>query len=161
MSNHGVPGSWLFRVGELPFDGSVVQPDFTPAANNQEDHNESCEREGRLQCHSAARCVNKAVGFCCFCNEGYLGNGYNCVKNDFPMRVSGKISGSLGNQSVSSQLQAYIILADGRTYAAISQLPPEIGYSLQLLQALFSPIGWLFARSSEHIPNGYQVILFI
>lgn len=123
----------------------------------QQENIESCADVGHLKCHPNAECMDNQKGFCCVCSENWYGNGYSCIKSDVPIRVSGKISGHIGGKPITSQLQAYVMLADGRTYAAISPLEAELGYSLQLLHVLASPIGWLFAKPHDNTKNGYQV----
>lgn len=112
---------------------------------------------GKLKCHSFAKCTDTSRGFCCTCNEGYYGNGYSCLKNDIPIRVSGKLTGTIGNKSLNSQLQSYVVMTDGRSYTAISPLSVEFGYPLQLIQALGGVVGWLFAKPTGNVKNGYQI----
>lgn len=138
-------------------DSNVEEPDY--GSSNEEDAGviPNCATKGRLKCHSSASCVDTRKGFCCKCNRGYYGNGYSCLKDDVPVRVSGKVSGTLNDISVASQLQSYVVMADGRSYTALSPLTPNIGYNMQLLQVLGGTIGWLFAKPSGDVKNGYQV----
>lgn len=48
-------------------------------------------------------------------------------------------------------------MADGRTYTALSQTPPSLGSSLQLLSVFGSVVGWLFAKPFGVAKNGYQL----
>lgn len=107
--------------------------------------------------HSAAMCKDLARGFCCTCKEGFYGNGYSCIKNNIPIRVTGSITGHIGTANVASQLQAYVVMADGRVYTAISPVTSEIGPKMQLLQNIGGVIGWLFAKPLEKNLNGYQI----
>lgn len=161
LSNTAVPGSWIFGVSTPNVDGNVKQPDHMRSEEALEYRQATCQSEGRHKCHAAARCTDKPTGFCCTCNDGYYGNGFNCLKVDAPIRVAGKVSGSLSGSDghIDSQLQAYVVPTDGRTYAAISPLADNIGFKLQLLPFLAGPIGWLFAKPTENAPNGYQVLL--
>lgn len=36
---------------------------------------------GAAECHSKAECVNHPTGFCCICQDGYYGNGKNCLQD--------------------------------------------------------------------------------
>lgn len=77
---------------------------------------------------------------------------------DIPIRVNGKISGEMNGVSLSDlDLQAYVVPADGRTYTAISVVPPSVGYDLQSFNILGTSIGWLFARPVKGALNGYQL----
>jgi nidogen (entactin) len=152
-----LPGSYLFRVGPLkdPND-NIEEPDVAVSAEEQGGV-QTCSNKGRLKCHSNAFCQDAAQGFCCICKNGYYGNGYNCIKNDVPIRVSGKISGKLGDLDVNSQIQSYVVMADGRTYTAVSPLESDVSSKLQLLPILGGVIGWLFAKPMSTNLNGYQV----
>lgn len=156
-SNHGVPGSWLFRVGPLNFEDTIEEPDYISPNEQTSDVQPSCATSGKYRCHSAAKCTDTVRGFCCTCNIGYYGNGQSCLKTDVPIRVSGKVSGSVNNETISSQLQSYVVMTDGRSYTAISPLTPAIGYSLQLAHVLGGVVGWLFAKPGANVKNGYEV----
>lgn len=119
----------------------------------------SCATSGKLKCHLSATCTDTPTGFCCKCIEGYYGNGESCLNNNLPIRVSGKVSGSVNNETISSQLQSYVVMTDGRSYTAISPLSSNVGYSLQLAQVLGGVVGWLFAKPGANSLNGYQVKL--
>lgn len=147
----------MFRVGPLNADESIELPDNIP---NEEDANRAtCEKDGRYKCHSAARCENKYRGFCCICNQGYFGNGFSCIKNSSFVRVTGKLTGTLGNKKIDSGIQAHVLPVDGRSYTAVSPLDSDLGFNLQLLQILADPIGWLFAKTNDNTKNGYEVNL--
>lgn len=52
-------------------------------------------------------------------------------------------------------LHAYINSEEGRTYTALSRVPPSIGYDMQSVLAVGDVIGWLFAKSRSGLPNGF------
>lgn len=58
---------------------------------------------------------------------------------------------------ISAQVQSYVVMADGRSYTAISPLTEKIGNQLQLLQIIGGITGWLFAKPIGSTLNGYQV----
>lgn len=152
------PGVWLFRVGPLK-DGAenIEEPDQTSSSEDAAEQI-SCATKGRYQCHSSAHCSDENRGFCCYCNDGFYGNGYNCIKNDVPIRVTGKITGNLAGQPLDFPLQSYVVMQDGRTYTAITSVGKEIESKLKLMPVLGSAIGWLFAKPLGSMLNGYQVI---
>lgn len=119
---------------------------------------ESCAISGRMKCHVKSTCDDQPEeGFCCTCQEGFYGNGYNCLKNDIPLRVTGSATGSVNAVELNSQFQSYVILLDGRSYSAVSPLPPQIGHLFQLVPNLGESIGWLFAKTADGRQNGYQL----
>lgn len=158
LTNCGEPGSWLFRVGPLGVEANnnVQEPDYG-SIDEVDLGVPTCASTGRLKCHSSATCIDTRRGFCCKCNKGFYGNGYSCLREEVPVRVSGKVVGRLNDISISSQLQSYVVTADGRSYTAVSPLTPNIGYSMQFLQVLGGTIGWLFAKPTGEAKNGYQV----
>lgn len=137
-------------------ENNIQEPDYG-SKDEIDEGPQTCSSIGRLKCHSSATCVDTRSGFCCKCNKGFYGNGYSCLKDDAPVRVSGKFVGKLNDISISSQLQSYVVMADGRSYTAVSPLTPNVGYNMQLLQVLGGTIGWLFAKPSGDVKNGYQV----
>lgn len=159
LSNNGKPGSWIFRVGHLGFEDSIEQPNQAKYFEQTVEHPRSCSSGGKLKCHISAECRDTRLSFACQCKRGYYGNGYNCIKNDVPLRVSGQVTGKINNIPLKAQLQSYVVLSDGRTYTAISPLDSAIGHSTQLVPAFGSAIGWLFAKpiANDNAPNGYQV----
>ncbi|EZA61094.1 nidogen-2 isoform X1 [Ooceraea biroi] len=155
-SNINRPGHWLFQVGPIDEGENVKFPD------NIEDtmtmHQAASCRTGATTCHSKATCVDYEIGFCCSCKQGYFGNGKSCQPNDVPLRVIGRISGTLnGIEFPSRDLQCYVQTKDGRTYTALSRVPEEIGASFQLLGNLGGVIGWLFAKPVSDTENGYEL----
>lgn len=156
-SNAGVNGRWLYRVGKLQESEDVKEPDNV---NNREETHKptSCADGGRLQCHVSAICEDQPDrnSFCCKCKDDYYGNGYNCIKNSVPIRVIGPMSGKIGQTSITTSLQAYVVMQDGRVYAAIS-IASEIGLKLQLIEVIAGVVGWLFAKPLGQSLNGYQL----
>lgn len=157
-SNVGEPGEWLFKVGPLDQEGNVLEPSVHDE-NAQEPR--SCADGGHFKCHSAATCTDTKTGYCCSCKAGYYGNGFNCIKNDVPMRVVGSVKGTLNQVTIDTQMQSYVVMADGRTYTALSPLEDELGTTLQLAQVIGASIGWLFAKPIGNVLNGYQVFRMI
>ncbi|XP_070160368.1 nidogen isoform X1 [Polyergus mexicanus] len=155
-SNVNRPGEWLFQVGPIDEGENIKVPD------NIEDtmtmHQAASCRTGATTCHSKATCIDYEIGFCCSCKQGYFGNGKSCQPNDVPLRVIGRISGTLnGVEFPSRDLQCYVQTKDGRTYTALSRVPQEIGASFQLLGNLGGVIGWLFAKPVSDTENGYEL----
>lgn len=152
------PGVWLFRVGPLnnSENEKIEEPDVT---SSSEDNTEqpSCSNKGRFQCHSAAFCQDESRGFCCICNAGYYGNGYSCIKNSVPIRVSGTVTGSIAGQAIDTRLQSYISMGDGRTYTAVTPIDKQLGSHLLTIPVIGTSIGWLFAKPMGDSLNGYQV----
>ena len=155
-SNYGQPGRWLYRVGKLPEGANPVEPDNV---SHQEETSQplTCAHGGRLQCHSSSICEDTQDGFCCKCKESYYGNGYSCILSNIPIRVTGSITGHIGSTSIASQLQAYVVMVDGRAYTAVSALTGDLGPKVQLLQIIGGVIGWLFAKPVGQTLNGYQI----
>lgn len=161
LGNTGEIGSWLFRVGARNEpEAAIKEPDQLLGRSITNDEPTSCNDGGRLRCHTSAVCEdNSNVGFCCRCKQGYYGNGFNCIKNDIPLRVTGKVTGNINNVEINGQLQSYVVLTDGRSYTAISPLSADVGFNAQLIAAVGYGIGWLFAKSNGNVltPNGYEV----
>lgn len=159
LSNVGIPGAWLYRVGHLQYEDTIEEPDLVRSHEAEVYAPKSCANGGNLKCHISAICTDTAEGFCCKCKTGYYGNGYSCVKSDAPLRVTGTITGSIGDAKLNAQLQSYVVVADGRSYTAISPLDKDVGFKSQLLFTLGSVIGWLFAKpiANDNAPNGYEV----
>lgn len=155
-SNYGVSGRWLYRVGKLSEGESVEEPDNVSQTEEVAPPS-TCATGGRLMCHSSATCEDINEGYCCKCKTGYYGNGYSCIRNDIPIRVTGSINGHISSTSISSQIQAYIVMVDGRTYTAISALNGELGPKVQLLEVIGGVIGWVFAKPVGQTLNGYQI----
>lgn len=155
-SNVGVNGVWVFRVGQTGNNGNVMPPDFE--VGSEATTTDTCA-VGATTCHSKANCVDyQSGGFCCICQRGYYGNGLNCLKEEIPLRVNGKITGELNGKELSQlDLQSYVVTSDGRTYTALSHVSQDIGYDIQILNILGAVIGWLFARPISKAVNGYEL----
>ncbi|CAH1396121.1 unnamed protein product [Nezara viridula] len=152
------PGEYMFRVGNIEDTGQPEVPQTT-IENEVPDESEpqSCT-DGAILCHKYSDCFDEPEGgFCCRCQKGYFGDGRNCL--DFEThRMIGKVNISLnGVESKNLNMQAFIVTGDGRTYTAITGVPHEIGYSMQLLVSLGSFVGFLFAKPIGDAPNGYQL----
>ncbi|KAI9561912.1 hypothetical protein GHT06_012874 [Daphnia sinensis] len=160
LSNIGVPGLWMFRVGRLGQTGEVESPDLATGDTTlqQPQGAETCA-VGSALCHSKAICVDYNPGFCCQCSSGFVGNGRNCLTEGIPQRINGKVSGRINGVSFQEEdLHSYVVTSDGRAYTAVSKMNDSIGFDLQPLSMLGGVVGWLFARStSTSAPNGYQL----
>ena len=72
--------------------------------------------------------------------------------------MAGKVTGNINGVTIQeSDLHSYVLAAEGRTYTAISQVPKEVGYDLQSLTGIGEGIAWLFATSTDDIPNGFMM----
>lgn len=148
----------MFRIGGIPADSNVALPDQYNQTEEFEEESKTCAQSGPSMCHMQARCVDYQQGICCQCNEGFYGNGKSCIKDDVPLRVHGKLNGVINDIILDDvDIQAYVVVAEGRSYTALSLIPPNLGTSLQLLTVLDTTIGWLFAKPSGNAKNGYQL----
>lgn len=82
-----------------------------------------------------------------------------------PQRMNGKVYGKVyvGNspspiEFSSNDLHSYVVVNDGRSYVAISDIPYTLGPSLQPLSALGGVIGWAFALEQPGFRNGFSII---
>ncbi|GBP55566.1 Nidogen-1 [Eumeta japonica] len=158
-TNTREPGKYIFRVGVISPVGNIAVPDQYNQ-NDIEDYemSKTCAQSGPSVCHTHARCVDYQAGICCRCNEGYYGNGMTCIKTDIPIRVHGKLYGEINGTPLNEvDIQSYVVVAEGRSYTALSQAPSSLGSSLQLLNVLGSVVGWLFAKPVGDSKNGYQL----
>lgn len=57
-----------------------------------------------------------------------------------------------------NDLHSYVVVNEGRSYVAISEIPPSLGPSLQPLAAVGSVIGWAFALQQPGFKNGFSII---
>ncbi|KAK7791449.1 hypothetical protein R5R35_010931 [Gryllus longicercus] len=154
-SNIGIRGVWMFHIGQVQANGNVNTPDLIKSDPIE---SVTCAARGSTTCHSKAQCFDFETGFCCECKSGFFGNGINCLTNDVPLRVSGKLSGRINDEELNDlDVQSYVITSDGRTYTAISRVPDSIGYDMQLLHVIGGVIGWLFSRPVNNAINGYQL----
>ncbi|XP_063703047.1 nidogen [Culicoides brevitarsis] len=156
-SNVNNPGEWIFRTGPLGQTDNITEPDLFKFSYEKREPT-SCATGGNFKCHSMATCKDTNTGFCCVCRENYYGDGLICIKNDAPLRVSGTITGSVGGVNIGSvALQSYVVMAEGRTYTALSPLDENTGLKLQLAQTIGNTIGWLFAKPTKPSKNGFQL----
>lgn len=79
--------------------------------------------------------------------------------------MNGKMNGKVyvGNSPTpvefnNNDLHSYVVVNDGRSYVAISDIHQSIGPSLQPLSALGDVIGWAFALEQPGFKNGFSVI---
>ncbi|XP_029925797.1 nidogen-1 [Myripristis murdjan] len=124
----------------------------------------TCANSGN-KCSNFADCKDHTSGYCCHCRPGYYGNGVQCVAEGKPQRMNGKVNGKVyvGNsptpvEFTSNDLHSYVVVNDGRSYVAISDIPPSLGPSLQPLSALGGVIGWAFALQQPGFKNGFSII---
>uniref|UniRef100_A0A3P9NKU8 Nidogen 2 n=1 Tax=Poecilia reticulata TaxID=8081 RepID=A0A3P9NKU8_POERE len=143
------PGGHVVSVDEddIDFDTGVIQ--YTT------ENKETCARF-QQQCSQNAFCSDYPTGFCCHCQPGFYGNGRHCLPDGAPQRVSGKVSGmvTVGSTPVeldNIDLHAYIVVADGRAYTAISEVPEPVGWAMMSVSPVGELFGWLFALE---LPNG-------
>lgn len=57
-----------------------------------------------------------------------------------------------------NDLHSYVVVNEGRSYVAISEIPVSLGPSLQPLAAIGSAIGWAFALEQPGFKNGFSII---
>ncbi|XP_005795282.1 nidogen-1 [Xiphophorus maculatus] len=119
----------------------------------------------RNKCSQFADCRDYTSGFCCHCRHGYYGNGLQCVAEGKPQRMNGKVNGRVfvGNSQSpvefsSKDLHSYVVVNDGRSYVAISDIPDALGPSLMPLSAISGVIGWAFALEQPGFKNGFGLI---
>ncbi|KAA8584008.1 nidogen-1 [Etheostoma spectabile] len=119
----------------------------------------------RNKCSQFSDCRDYSSGFCCHCRPGFYGNGIQCVAEGKPQRMNGKVHGKVyvGNspspvEFTSNDLHSYVVVNDGRSYVAISDIPYTLGPSLQPLSALGGVIGWAFALEQPGFKNGFSII---
>nr|ADJ38350.1 nidogen-1 [Tetraodon nigroviridis] len=120
---------------------------------------------GRNTRSQYADCKDYSSGFCCHCRPGFYGNGIQCTAEGKPQRTNGKIHGSVyvGNspspvQLTGNDLHSYVVVNEGRSYVAISEIPDSLGPSLQPLAAIGSAIGRAFALEQPGFKNGFSII---
>ncbi|XP_022790332.1 fibrillin-1-like isoform X2 [Stylophora pistillata] len=120
---------------------------------------DECE-DGVARCHPNAICKNIAPGFCCQCNDGYFGNGVDCVKEGTTVRLSGKFYGSVNSVEINGlTLDVIAISKDGRVYAVMRNPPPALVHFLKILTPLIDAVGWMYGvRKAKGVPNGFGVV---
>ena len=57
-----------------------------------------------------------------------------------------------------NDLHSYVVVNDGRSYVAMSDIPDSLGPSLQPLSALGGVIGWAFALEQPGFKNGFSIV---
>ncbi|XP_062904848.1 nidogen-2 isoform X5 [Mobula hypostoma] len=124
---------------------------------------ETCERN-QEQCSQNAYCTDYSSGFCCHCQSGYYGNGRQCLPEGVTQRVNGKVNGKLmvGDsrrpvEFENADLHAYVVINDGRSFTAISQIPGLAGWAMQSLSIIGDLFGWLFALQQPGFKNGFSI----
>ncbi|CAG9539309.1 unnamed protein product [Cercopithifilaria johnstoni] len=121
----------------------------------------SCAAASRKMqsCSLHGKCIDYNPGYCCQCLSGYYGNGEECLKDGEPQRINGGFEGVINGKEIDrTELHTYVMVEEGRSYTALSQIPPELGRSLLLLNAIGSAMGWLFAKvMSPTSYNGFMI----
>ncbi|KAL6101612.1 nid1 [Pungitius sinensis] len=119
----------------------------------------------RNKCSQFADCQDHPSGYCCNCRPGFYGNGIQCVAEGKPQRMNGKVYGKVyvGDSAspvefTSNDLHSYVVVNDGRSYVAISDISNNVGPSLLPLSALGGGIGWAFALEQPGFRNGFSII---
>merc|ERR1719341_3145071 len=154
-SNTDVPGLWIYKVGPLEAFGNVEGPEIGVQEVSDPSNARSCQ-EGKATCHSQAECSDNQYGFCCTCNPGWYGDGQNCLADNLPQRVNGRVNGELNGVFIDGQdIHCYVVIKDGRTYTAISRIPDHLGWDMQGLVPLGTVISWLFAVPENGAKNGF------
>ncbi|CAK6951779.1 nidogen-1 [Scomber scombrus] len=148
-----------------PNNPEVVVVDDTDINVDVFSYNFGTCTNNRNKCSQFADCKDYSSGYCCHCRPGFYGNGIQCVAEGKPQRMNGKVHGkvSVGNspspiEFSSNDLHSYVVVNDGRSYVAISDIPYTLGPSLQPLSALGGVIGWAFALEQPGFKNGFSII---
>ncbi|CAH1275737.1 NID1, partial [Branchiostoma lanceolatum] len=121
------------------------------------------QSSGCDSCHQNARCSRNGPISCCRCQEGFYGNGINCLPAGTPQRVNGKVEGTVrlsGKDEVDLRdidLHSYVVVNDGRAYTAMSRIEENVGYAMQPLSTIGGIIGWLFGLPQANAVNGYTL----
>ncbi|XP_035215631.1 LOW QUALITY PROTEIN: nidogen-2-like, partial [Stegodyphus dumicola] len=164
MSNARKAGIWLFHIGKPSgSEGNILPADLESSHGgdgSSDGQSSSTCADTLLPCPPHSTCVDHPdrKGFCCVCKSNYFGNGRNCVEKNSPQRMNGKVSGIINDIPLQeADLHAYIVTEDGRTYTAVSRVPPAVGSDLQVLTPLGGVVGWLFAVSRSGAPNGFTI----
>uniref|UniRef100_UPI0037E84C71 nidogen-1 n=1 Tax=Semicossyphus pulcher TaxID=241346 RepID=UPI0037E84C71 len=148
-----------------PDNPEVVVVDDTDINVDVFSYNLGTCANNRNKCSQFADCQDYSSGYCCHCRPGFYGNGIQCVAEGKPQRMNGKMHGKVyvGNspspvEFTSNDLHSYVVVNDGRSYVAISDIPYTLGPSLQPLSALGGVIGWAFALEQPGFKNGFSII---
>ena len=79
-------------------------------------------------------------------------------RTDEPLRIMGEVFGTLNGFTIDGQqLQAYAVVSDGRSYTSVAKVVPELGYDFQSLMPVSDIVGWMFAKPSVGVRNGFQM----
>lgn len=148
-----------------PDNPEVVVVDDTDINVDVFSYNLGTCSNNRNKCSQFADCKDYSSGYCCHCRPGFYGNGIECVAEGKPQRMNGKVYGKVyvGNspspvEFTSNDLHSYVVVNDGRSYVAISDIPYTLGPSLQPLSAMGGVIGWAFALEQPGFKNGFSII---
>ncbi|XP_008305030.1 nidogen-1 [Stegastes partitus] len=148
-----------------PDNPEVVVVDDTDINVDVFSYNLGTCANNKNKCSQFADCRDYSSGYCCHCRPGFYGNGIQCVAEGKPQRMNGKVHGKVfvGDspspvEFSSNDLHSYVVVNDGRSYVAISDIPPTVGPSLQPLTALGGVIGWAFALEQPGFRNGFSII---
>ncbi|CAG5121406.1 unnamed protein product [Candidula unifasciata] len=159
-SNVNIPGVWMFQIGNTG-RGNIRPADYSIAEVTVFDVDaagkDSCFQTSNI-CHANAQCIDHRGGVCCVCVPPHFGNGFHCLEPGVPQKLNGPVHGSLNGVALDDNLlmHTYVVTADGRTYSAISKVPPTLGAGLQTLNSIGGVIGWLFAvPMNARAKNGY------
>ena len=158
-SNTDVPGLWIYKVGPTLALENIQPPTSGVRAVSDPRTAPGCQA-GRAACHSRARCEESQAGpgFCCSCRPGWYGDGRNCLADSKDQRVNGRVNIDLNGRTFLMQdLHCFVVTEDGRTYTAISGIPPELGWDMQGVVPVGTIISWLFAKPSEGGQNGFSL----
>uniref|UniRef100_T1JGD6 Nidogen n=1 Tax=Strigamia maritima TaxID=126957 RepID=T1JGD6_STRMM len=158
ISNIGDKGFWLFHIGTNGLVGNLNTADLNIGESAISSQVPQTCSIGTSFCHINAKCTDYNPGYCCECDDGFYGNGKNCLKREEPLRLNGKVSGTLNDiKFEDADLHSYVVPSEGRAYTAISRIDETLGYDMQTLMSLGVTVGWLFATSSHDLPNGYHI----
>ncbi|CAL8367216.1 unnamed protein product [Gadus morhua 'NCC'] len=157
----------------LPFNPNyhpVHQPEVVVVDNTDINvdvfryNSETCAA-GRSHCGPFAECRDYTGGYCCHCTPGFYGNGKQCVAEGKHQRINGKVQGRVyvGHspspvEFSNNDLHSYVVVNDGRSYVAISDIPDSLGPSLMPLSAVGGVIGWAFALEQPGFKNGFSIV---
>lgn len=148
-----------------PDNPEVVVVDDTDINVDVFSYNLGTCANNRNKCSQFSDCKDYSGGYCCHCRPGFYGNGIQCVAEGKPQRMNGKVHGKVyvgDSPSLiefnSNDLHSYVVVNDGRSYVAISDIPYTLGPSLQPLSALGGVIGWAFALEQPGFRNGFSIV---
>ena len=157
-SNTDVPGLWIYKVGPLVALENILPPTSGVGLALTDPRTARSCQTGRAACHSRASCEDNTAGFCCSCRPGWFGDGRNCLPDGQDQRVNGRVNIELNGRTFLSQdLHCFVVTEDGRTYTAISGIPPSLGWDLQGVVPVGTIISWLFAKPSLGGENGFSL----